>query len=69
MDGKLWASLGALIFAGVAVFGIRTGRFKLKEFTRAPYLQRKEAPIEFWIYTLLLIAAAGVLAYVAIFVA
>jgi len=66
---KLGAALMALIFAGVAIFGISTGRFKTREFKPAPYMRRDELPIAFWIYTVLLIGGALFLAYIAISVA
>ncbi|HEU0283912.1 MAG TPA: hypothetical protein VFR52_02075 [Sphingomicrobium sp.] len=69
IDDKLLAGLGALIFAAVAAFGIKTGRFKTREFKADPYMRRRQSPIAFWLYAVLLIVGAVFLAYIAIFVA
>ena len=69
MNDKLLFAFGALIFAGCAAFGIKTGRFKMREFKAAPYMRRQESPIAFWTYAVLLMCGAVFLAYMAIFVA
>ena len=69
MDGKLYAAVGALIFAGTAAFIIKTGRYKTREFKVAPYVRGRDHPASFWTYVMLLLAASAVLAYIAIFVA
>ena len=69
MQDKLFVAMGAVIFAAVAVYGIKTGRFKTREFKVAPYMRRRESPILFWTYATLLVGAALLLAYIAIFIA
>ena len=69
LGDKLFATFGALTFAGVALYGIKVGRLKTREFKAAPYLRRRENPILFWTYATLMMGGAILLAYVAIFVA
>ena len=65
----LTAALGALIFGGCAAYGISKGRFRIMKQSGNPYLERRNAPIQFWTYAILLIVAAVVLTYISIFVA
>jgi hypothetical protein len=69
VGNKLFFGFGALLFAGVAAFGIATGRFRMMRGNADPYLRRRESPLAFWTYGVLLIGGATVLAYIAIFVA